>query len=88
MKITERTFSPADGRPLTLLSISNYKYTTPSQKFQYFTKKIHQKAYFLFFLTYFSKNIIYKQYFWNVNDIYNQKLIKKGTKNETVQFTL
>ena len=45
-----------DGLPLT----SNYKYTTPSQKFQYFTKKIHQKAYFLFFLTYFSKNIIYK----------------------------
>lgn len=60
MKITERTFSPADGRPLTLLSISKYKYTTPSQKFQYFTKNFHQKAYFLFFLTYFSKNIIYK----------------------------
>ena len=45
-----------DGLPLT----SNYKYTTPSQKFQYFTKNFHQKAYFLFFLTYFSKNIIYK----------------------------
>mgnify|MGYP003486668754 FL=1 len=49
MKITERTFSPADGRPLTLLSISNYKYTTPSQKFQYFTKNFHQKAYFFYF---------------------------------------
>ena len=61
MKFTEKeTFPPDACNRLTLLSISNYKYTTPSQKFQYFTKNFHQKAYFLFFLTYFSKNIIYK----------------------------
>ena len=52
----KRYFPPDACNRLT----SNYKYTTPSQKFQYFTKNFHQKAYFLFFLTYFSKNIIYK----------------------------